>query len=404
MNAQYDQARALLERRLAQIHTLRSNDKAFHSFGMSLVRRGLPSLQTLEVETDDSHHWENDRADNLPRLRHLASRSWRPPSNAPWLEGLRTLQLRDIRNLSPELYQLLAACTNLRRLLLQLDDPKVGNRFLDLPFVVSFPHLTEVDLDFPDKQTAIIFMSRVKIQPSSGGSVRVRSLSTSELGGAFELFQFLTEGEQSIRPARPTSFRMDGMEMEATYKVGDRSLTLKSVHPWRADGYVDLQRVLESFNQRLNNPPAKITIQEPNSSHALLLPNFSTSNVQSIHFMGTLSFHEVLRQVLRAIGRPQNLCDTRISVSGHAMGDSEDWPFKSLRSLTIESVDGNGRVNLNDVVGLITAGDYKKRGKLGGWLKEVTFIDCILEGMSASDATTRLEALGVIMSIRTRDR
>lgn len=49
----------------------------------------------------------------------------------------------------------------------------------------------------PNEQTAVNFVRGSKIQPSSGGSNRGRSLSISELGRALELFQFLAEGQES---------------------------------------------------------------------------------------------------------------------------------------------------------------------------------------------------------------
>lgn len=400
-NVQSDQVQAMLETRLEQIRTLRLNDKAFYSFGRSLIRRGLANLQTLEIVADPFHYREDGRADELPRLRHLTSRCWRPPSDPMWLAELRTLDLRGMGHLSPELYRVLASCSNLRKFLLQLDDPSASRRLPDVPPVLSFPQMTEFELDIADKHTAVNLMRRINSQISSSGLLRVHDMRISDYGIILELFHLLTGGEQVIRPALPTSFEIRGGGwMTATYRAGNRSLNFEVLLPSGGDGNGGLRRLLEAFNQQLDNPPIDITIREPNSSHTELLRSFISSNVRKLHIIGTWSFQEDLRRLLQTIGTSPSLNPTRICTAKSTINYIEEFPFKNLRFLIIESVAGRARVNLNDVVWMITAGGQRRVGS-GSWLEEVTLIHCTLEGMPVSDAVTRLLTFGIRMSIRT---
>ncbi|KAG8909687.1 hypothetical protein FRC00_009642 [Tulasnella sp. 408] len=365
----FDQIKPMLVARHSQIRTLRLNDKDLYDFGLSLIRLGLPALRTLEV-VPRSYPYRDERPPiyDTPQLRHLTSRSWRPPSEAAWISGLKTLVLRELDGFDPDLYRVLGLCApGLKKLSLGLGSAWKG--LPRTPETICIPHMEDLRLDIGDRRTTVEIMRRILIPQSAGGKIRA-SLQLEDGTVVQDLLDFLLPTEGGVVNQEPAAIEIDselGL-MYAKYTNGNRSLQFGFLYGDLEADYEAIRSIFHGVHVRLGHPAVSVNMTCDLRSDAEVLQAFCSSAVQSISII-TRSLEDIVDLVARAIGRHNS------NLSGQTVDDDGSWPFQSLQYFAIDCHHRDVDIS-----------------------KMVSIIEQRQEDMNACDAATKLGVLGIILS------
>ncbi|KIO31694.1 hypothetical protein M407DRAFT_19427 [Tulasnella calospora MUT 4182] len=386
----FDQIKPMLVARHGQIQTLRLNDKDLYDFGLSLIRPGLPALRTLEM-VPRSYPYRDERPPiyDTPQLRHLTSKSWRPPLDANWISGLKTLVLRELDGFDPDLYYVLELCAyGLRKLSLGL-----GSAWKELsrtPEAIFIPHLEELRLDIGDRRTTKEIMQRILIPQSAGGKIRV-SLQLEDGTVIRDLLDFLLRSERGVVDREPVNIEIDselGL-MYAKYTNGNRSLQFGFLYGDMEADYEAIRNIFHDVHVRLGHPVISVNMTCDFRSDAEVLKAFYSSTVQVISII-TRSLEGIVDLVATAFGRPDP------DLPGQTVDDEGSWPFQSLQCFAIDCHHRD--VDISKIISIIEQRqDYMKAcGMIR--LERIVLARSCLVGMSFSDAAAKLGALGITLS------
>ncbi|KAG8914744.1 hypothetical protein FRC01_003931, partial [Tulasnella sp. 417] len=145
-----------------------------------------------------------------------------------------------------------------------------------------------------------------------------------------------------------------------------------------------LENIIVVLQNRLNNPPLTVELDNPTDIQASTLRRLGNLNVGRIR---AKSLGDHFDNLLAAIGsRHENL------PSGY-VEDGHNWPFESLRELTIERT----YMSLSQMTRLVGIRQRHLRTSSKEWLKRITVVDCSYRGMTLPKATQQLEAIGVTL-------
>lgn len=386
----FDRIKPMLVARHGQIRTLRLNDKDLYDFGLSLIRPGLSALWTLEI-VPRSYPYRDERPPiyDTPQLRHLTSRSWRPPSEAAWISGLKTLVLRELDGFDPDLYRVLELCASgLKKLSLGLGSAWKG--LPRTPEAICIPHMEDLRLDIGDRRTTMEIMRRILIPQSAGGKIRA-SLQLEDGTVVQDLLDFLLPSEGGVVNQELATIEIDselGL-MYAKYTNGNRSLQFGFLYGDLEADYEAIRSIFHAVHVRLGHPTISVNMTCHFRSDAEVLQAFRSSTVQGISII-TRSLGDIVDLVATAIGRHNS------NLSGQAVGDDGSWPFQTLQYFAIDCQHGD--VDISKMASIIEQRQENMNACGIAYLKRIVLARCSFVGMSFSDAATRLGALGIILS------
>ncbi|KAG8972582.1 hypothetical protein FRC05_009815 [Tulasnella sp. 425] len=385
----FDQTRPMLVTRLGQIRTLRLDDQDLYGFGLSLIRPGLPNLKTLEIlPRSYPHFFERPPTYDMPKLCHLSSSSWRPPSDATWIQGLKTLVLRGLEGSDSDLYRILDQCAHgLRKLSLEL-----GSSWRGLPHahpVMAMPLLEELRLDIGCSRVPVELLRKIIIPQSACGIIR-ESGFLEDVTIFQDLLDFLVPAERSAINREPAMIEVSTEELliYAQYTNGNRTLLFEIPYTDQEAGYEMVRQILQPVHLRLRNPVISATVFINELSDTNVLRVLHTSNVQSLTITSCY-LPDMADVVTAAIGihDPDNLAE--------ADADAGDWPFQSLRYFAIDCdhIDGD----ISGMVRVITTRQECMKAHGSVCLEEVVISHCHdLPRMAFSDVARELGVVGII--------
>ncbi|KAG8921776.1 hypothetical protein FRC01_014902 [Tulasnella sp. 417] len=371
-----------------RVRTIRSENIDAYRLFRGLLR-DTPALQTLQLTEMFGRGYSGPPEDpselgDLPSIRHLSARGWRPPPGTTWLVALKELVLSHHSGPNMELIQVLSACANLEQLTIV-----TGNKVMrDLPVATSpitLPGLRSMRLEFASNELAIMLIRRLITPQCLRSSLQIHDAKNlREYLADYRRFMSL-EGSCAHYPEsvcmaikRPYAW---GESLD--YETNSRQLSFKTATAVEVRVFLDLVQELQGLYK---GPSLTVTIDCP-SEHAPFLRSLHNQNIQAIVVHCSAERSESPDILPRVLGPPP-----RTPVGPNS---TIDWPLKSLRFINIYKAS----VDLTNFTELVEKNLHKNSKPL---LEEIALIGCSFQGMELAEAIERLAAIGITLSTRQR--
>ncbi|KAG8914745.1 hypothetical protein FRC01_003932 [Tulasnella sp. 417] len=376
---------------MGQVRTIRSNNEEFPPLWKGLLQCAMPVLETLDLTEHSS--WDTMSSEppaewlsgTLPMIRNITARGWQPQSNAAWLGSLESLVFSRPTSADMNMLRILSQCSSLFSLRIEAD----GSGWHEEEPTDSFPNivlpnLRKLELEFDVLQDIHHLVRRLDIPHSTQRSLEIMFAPQSE-EDVEDLAHFIfPEGTVSKSPTNPLLqiHNLSRRPLRVTYTAGARSITFPV--PDRAEEWDLLENIIIVLQNRLNNPPFTAELDSPTDIQANTLRRLGNLNIQRIRAK-CLEGH--FDNFLAAIGSRHE------TLPSGTVGDGHNWPFESLRELTIERTD----FPLSQIIRLVGIRRGHLRTTSKEWLKRITLIDCDLRGMYLRRAILQLDNIGVTL-------
>ncbi|KAG8985287.1 hypothetical protein FRB90_004834 [Tulasnella sp. 427] len=391
-----------LQKHVARLRTVRSDNPRMYFFFKSLLELSAPALETLSLTWNQPSSIGEPAGESfgdLPSMQILHAAGWIPLHELSWLGSLKELALDPLHRLDLMVFEVLLSCYSLERLTVR----SAYNMTVELPTepaTIALPRLRELDLSLPTRRLTFHMFRRLDVSRCD----RIRlSIPGSLLGDRNEALSDYTGF--LLGPPQGAENPLRSPVTEATVEINftpGKQLSYGTVHrqlvfnvPNRDEEEgAAFHEMVQEFQSALENPPPlKLVVANPSTSPSVkwFLGPFINDNVLS---MDVYCKHEPARPVLAAVGSRSMVVppgDLPISTSV-----DEEWPFASLKSLTIRDAS----LELRELTWLCEIREKHLVARSKRWLENITLVDCrILKGMSTVAAVEQLSSFGVTLDV-----
>ncbi|KAG8899382.1 hypothetical protein FRC00_001514 [Tulasnella sp. 408] len=381
---------------MAQVRSIRSDDKHVYQEAIRALRGTLPNLQTLELAkattwmfTSEELLPEDIEAD-LPEIRHLTTVGWQPSADATWLQNLRILILNPPLTLNVNLLRILSACRTLSKLMIHADDgPAPADEMVDAPSLIDLPCLQEIDIEVEISLDLRYIVPRLRFPSQSRRFLRITQTGLSE-APLTDICRFLNPCESGLPPPQEATLKIgqnDGRNSRVVYTVGKGGLDL--FVPPREPGGDKFHDLIQGLQEHTKNSPLYVTLGNIDSNGPSVLQRLADLNITRI-------WAECCGDQGVGIMNVLDLLGSNYPVLPLDAAEHEEWPFESLRELIIQGTT----LDLGYLARMIAIRQPYLRKFSKTWLQKVTLIDCLPgSGMSLKAAATELSAMGVSLVV-----
>lgn len=388
----FDNKESVLLDYSTQVRTIRSDDEDVCEITMRMLRNGLPDLQTLELtEFPDWEFMEEEFVPeytmaNLPEIRHLITVGWKPGAEAMWLQNLQTLVLKPPLALNVDLLNTLRACGSLSKLILHTDHgPNSAEDMADAPSLIDLPRLQEINIEVDLSLDAGCIVPVLRLPGRCQRFLRIIGGITFDVSPS-DLCQFLYSHTGGLAPPEDADIQIYyylDFQSRVTYTVGKGRLDLYPREPlW---GWPDeFHALVQAVQAHIKNPPLSFRLCDTKEDCLSILRRLADLNATKIWVESREPWGAP--KVLDVLGSNHPTLPFNVA-------EDEDWPFESLRELTIKRAS----VDVDYLTRMIRIRQPYLQKLSKTWLEMVKLVDCSLYGTKIEQAVMQMAAMGVTL-------
>lgn len=376
------------------VRTIRSDDQDTYDFWtrLQLLRETMPDLRTLELTKTAG--WEGMGevllpeyfGVGLPRIQHLSATGWQPNPGAAWLQNLQTLTLKPPLELNVNMLRVLSACSRVTKLTIHADSGPVSEEELvGAPSVVELPYLQELDIEVDLSLDVGYIVPRLAIPDDTRCFLRI-----IHIGAQFfvpDICQFLYSGAHESEPPQEALLEIGHrrtLRSVVWYVVGKRTVDLVPEQQMEGVAGDEFFGVLKAIQARIKDLPLTLRVWDLDYWTRRILERLHDLKATRIWLKCTRS--EVIPEMLEVLGGyNRELPDN--------CADDEQWPFESLRELTIEGAtfDADRLIKIFQIRQAYLRKFSKK------WIEKVTLIGCSFYDTDVEMAAAELATMRVTL-------